>query len=286
MAGSALYGEKLLRKGDCLFKAGDPADKIYIIQQGLVSISISGAEKSIELFKAVQPQLVGEEVLRGAVTYSTTAVALNDTSVIEIAASEARKLIQTAPPVIKFLANGMLEKQILISEDLKLNKLEGEGVPCPMDGVAKMFAVIYHVATYTAKKKGDALTVDWISFRKYCQRVFMESPVRIEQALYLLVNLKFVQMEMVKDEIDPEAPEVLGYLHFKNLEALGAFAEFFRKNYDPKDPKAFLKSPGAQSLSVKGILKEIDYWNKSGLPKGMPAPPDPKAKFPPKKKAS
>jgi hypothetical protein len=77
----------------------------------------------------------------------------------------------------------------------------------------------------------------WPSFRKYCQRVFGESPVRLEQLVYLLSTLGYVELEMVKSDTDPDGPEELGFVRFKDIAQIENFAEFFKKRLNALGPE-------------------------------------------------
>lgn len=260
------------KKGDTLFKSGTPANRLYIIQQGLVSILLADAEESIELFKAAQPQLIGEEVLAGKPEFETTAIAVNDTSAIEVKSVELQALLKSSLPLTKFLINGLLAKESLLAGELRTIRSEAESLPCPLGTLSKTFAVIFHVAQYTGTTKNSAITVNWNNFRKYCQRVFLESPVKLENMMHILKKVRFVDMQYVKSEIDPDAPDELGFIHFKEIQQIGSFAEFMRANYNPKEPSALFSNPDFQGTVYMDILGEISYWNRHGLPQSLVPP--------------
>lgn len=268
-------GERELRKNEVLFEAGTPADKFYIVKQGLISVNVATSSDKIEIYKAPQNHFVGDEVLQGKKNYATTAIALNDSILIEMSSDETDIVMETTTPSIRYVSVGMIAKQLEIFKELHSYKIDAaEKQPCPADKVAKLFAVIYSVASYIGVKKNDAITVEWNSFRKYSQRVFLESPVRIAQVMWLLVNVKIATMQMIPDETDPEAPEVLGYIHFNDLEVLKSFYEFYRKT--PQQKKA-----EPENSMFTAILAGIDFWNKNGMPEGSP-PPVVESKYAPK----
>src|SRR4051794_19524912 len=86
---------KTLRKGDILYQESDPAQFIYLIQSGLLSIAQQGAKKNIELYQLTAPQLAGEESLltQGKGVHRSTAVALNDTSILVIPVALAFQML-------------------------------------------------------------------------------------------------------------------------------------------------------------------------------------------------
>jgi hypothetical protein len=265
------------KKGQPLYIAGEKADRVFIIQQGLFAVTLPTGQKSIDLFKATQPQILGEEALRGEAVYGATAVAVNDSTVIVMPVKQATTFIDGSGGPLKQLYQGIIAKLAYIHKELVTSKCAAAAGPCPPDRVAKMFTVIHQIATYTGKRKDDVVTVTWLSFKRYCQRVFAESPVRLEQAMYMLANLNIATLEMVPDETDPEAPMDLGFIHFRGLDTVGRFAAHYRQN--PRCPKTGEFGP---------FIEELELWNKNGQPKGMPEPVDPnsKAALKPKKRAS
>ena len=90
----------------------------------------------------------------------------------------------------------------------------------------------------------------------------------------------------IKSETDPNAPDELGFLNFKRLDELGNFANFLRANLPKEDPSLIMSNSEAQGTVYMDILGEISYWNKYGLPRGMPSPDENKSKYSTPKKAA
>lgn len=228
---------KTYSKGQTLFKQGEPVRNIYFLQSGLVTMSIASQTGRVEVYQATAPQVVGTEALQGpSGVYETTAIASNDTSVIEFPADVATQTISKTSPVFKLVLTGMANKISVINAELRSFKLQGDSTPCPPALTAKLFATVFHVVSYSGAPKGDALRIVWPSFRKYCQRVFGESPVRLEQLVYLLSTLGYADLEMVKSDTDPDGPEELGFVRFKDIAQIESFAEFFKKRLSALGP--------------------------------------------------
>lgn len=264
MSPSQSKDTKTYTKGSYLYRAGEKADRIFIVQSGLVSVTSLVADQMIQLFQAVTPQLVGDEALGNKKFYVTSAIAVNDTTVLEIRMVDLPQLISAGTPVLRLLAQGMVRKQVAAAEELIRAKLKSDPTPCPAEKVVKLFATIFHVASYTGKTKDEKKVVNWPAFRKYCQRVFGESPVRLEHAIYLLVDLGYAQLEMVKSETDPEAPEELGFVHFVRLEELKAFSEFFRNAWKTEETRELLSESGRWSKTLSALRKMLESAGEDG----------------------
>jgi TolA-binding protein len=71
------------RSGSLIYFKGDPADKIYILQQGKVSLVYQDIETGVDVKDAVQPgEFFGVKSALGRYTREENAVALSDTNVM------------------------------------------------------------------------------------------------------------------------------------------------------------------------------------------------------------
>jgi CRP-like cAMP-binding protein len=221
---------KVVKKGEILVKEGEKSTQLYLISSGLVSVCIVRDKKNIELYRIGSGQVIGEELLMPSSATSFVVLALNETKVYEITLPMMQQNIEATNSMMKLFIKGVVEKLKVVTSELKSLKLEGNTAPCPADNVAKVFGVIFHTANAMGTKKDGKVTVSWQAFKKYIQRVFLESPVRLEQAMYLLVKLKLAEKEMAKSETDPTAPEELGFFHILDLVTVERFFDFYQ-NY-------------------------------------------------------
>lgn len=86
------------KKGQRLFKTGDPGGVSYIIQKGLVHVSIQDANKeTIVIDIADKGGLVGMSSLLAEENHLTTAIAVEDTTAIELDRSDIVALVTSKP---------------------------------------------------------------------------------------------------------------------------------------------------------------------------------------------
>jgi CRP-like cAMP-binding protein len=255
MAMDQKKGEIAFNKGQVLFRQGEPCNKLFILKTGLLSLTQDRDGKSIEIFRATPPQVVGVEALAGQVTYTHTATALNDTQVIELASNPLKAILQKTQNSTGAITDALIQKYQMMMSDILVHALVDSSIPCPPALTAKLFATIFQVASYTSEKKANKQRVVWPSFRKYCQRVFTESPVRLEQAIYLLQSLGYAETELVKDSADPKATEVLGFVHFSNLDQIESFANFFRKRFKTLGTQNSMNTQDQCLSSAEAILR-------------------------------
>lgn len=221
---------KVFKKGESLIKEGEKPTQLYLISSGLVSVCLVRDKKNIELYRIGSGQVIGEEFLIPSATPPFVVLALNETKVYDIALPMIQQNIDASNSMLKLFVKGLIEKIKVVTGELKVLKLESNSSPCPPDNVAKVFGVIFHTANAMGTKKDGKVTVSWPAFKKYIQRIFLESPVRLEQAMYLLVKLKLAEKQMVKNDTDPTAPEELGFFHILDLATVERFFDFYQ-NY-------------------------------------------------------
>ncbi len=223
-----------IARGQALYSEGEPADCAFFLETGLIQVCVNRGGKLIEIYRAAAPQCIGDELMHGLATRAGTAIALNEAMVIAIPAQQAVTLFKAAPPLLGALGAAMLRKENAIRAELTRLKLDADDTPCPARAVSKLFAVIHRMAAHGGALKNGATTVTWATFKKFCQRVFNESPVRLEQTMQLLSRLGYARLEMIACETDPDGPDELGYVHFEAMDRMHAFSVTARSIEDDR----------------------------------------------------
>lgn len=249
---------KICQRGETIYKEDDPIERIYLVQAGIITICVQRGGQQIELSQVQSGQFLGEEALWGATRWEATARANNEVTLLPIELKMAIQLWRSALPLGRALGQSLIEKHKRNCHALRELRMEEDPTPCPEHRITKLFAVLYHSAMYTGTHKPGKTTVVWPAFKKYCQRTFLESPVRLEQATNILVKLGYAELEFVPCETDPEAPDELGFVHFKNLEVVRTFVDFHRKLEAERE-----KTPPTEQAH-QDILTCIEDWNSKG----------------------
>jgi hypothetical protein len=225
---------KTVKRGELLFKEGDKITSLIFIQAGNGTVCLQRPKKNIEVMPIGPNQILGETALMGGNTHTFSAVANSEIKFMEIPIDLAKTQVDAAPQFLKALIKSLNERLKLALNDVRSNKMEKDSSPCPEDQVAKIFGTIYHTASHKgAKDAADPkkMTVDWLTMKQYAQRIFVESPRRLEQAVSLLVKLKLAAFEMGKPPENPDGPDEIMKVHYFDLPAVEAFFEFFQYYY-------------------------------------------------------
>ncbi len=219
-AAPANPGSKIIKKGEVIFKEGEKAQVLYLIQSGQVSLQITRG-KPIELFTVGAMQVIGDHALSGMGTNPHSAVALVETRLLELPLDAVKTQLDGASQFVKLLSKSLLDRSKLLQAELKSIRMERDSQPCPPDQMAKIFATLYHVSRMKGEAQKDgSLVVPWPVTKQYGQRVFLESPKRLESAARIFVKLGLASFVMQKNEDDPEAPEEIGKLILKKPELI------------------------------------------------------------------
>ncbi len=225
---------KIVKKGEFLFKEGDKIQNIQLIQSGAANLCIIRPKKNIDLLSMGSSQVLGEAALAGLSTYPYSAVATTETKVVEIPVEIFKQSVETAPQMLKVLLKSLLDRSKTLLTEVKSNKMEKDSSPCPEDQVAKIFGTVFHTARHKGtkdEKDPNKVTIDWTTYKQYSQRVFGESPKRLEQALCILVKMKLASFEMGRPPEDPEGPEQIMKVNLFDISAIEAFFEFYQYYY-------------------------------------------------------
>ncbi|CAN5401696.1 hypothetical protein BH10BDE1_BH10BDE1_20090 [soil metagenome] len=228
---AAQNGSRIVKKGEVIFKEGEKATVLYLIQSGQVSLQITRG-KPIELFSVGANQVVGDHVLAGTMTNPHSAVALVETKILELPLEAVKTQLEGASQIVKLLSKSLMDRSKLLQAELKSIRMERDSQPCPPDQLAKIFATLFHVSNMKGEKQKDgALLVPWPVTKQYAQRVFLESPKRLEMAARVFVKLGLASFVMEKNEEDPEAPDEIGKLILKNASLIEWVFEHWQYYY-------------------------------------------------------
>ncbi len=248
---------KIFKKGEILFREGESAKTVYLIQSGSVNLHLSRQKQTIDLCMIGAQQIVGEHALTGAVVHPHSAVCASETKVIELPVEAVKTQIEASSQLNKVLTKGLTDKLKVVFKELQSVKLDRDNTPCPVDQTAKIFASLYHAVRLKGSTTAEGVvTASWPAVKQYAQRMFLESPKRLEQAANIFVKLGNARYEWVKNEDEPDAPEELGFIHFTDLDLVEQFFEFYQYYYF-KGGKAELLKTDDRVMQLTAVLIEL-----------------------------
>lgn len=260
---SAPQGSRIVKKGEVLFKEGEKSSALFLIQSGQISLQITRG-RPIEIFIVGAMQVIGDHALSGSGANPFSAVAMVETKVLELPLEAVKAQIEGSSQFVKLLSKSLLDRTKMLQAELKSIRMERDSYACPPDQLAKIFATLYHVARHKGEEQKDgSLIVPWPVTKQYAQRVFLESPKRLESAAKIFVKLGLASFVMEKSEEDPEAPEDIGKVIFKNPALIEWVFEHWQYYYFKGGKTELLKTDEkvmqvASALVAYGEELEVD----------------------------
>lgn len=105
-----------------LFREGDQANSLFLIQSGTVSVRKLKKDGEVEIARIYANEVIGEISFFDKQPRSASAVALTETQATEIRYDALEAVINAVPPFMKTIMAGMAER--LRRADDKIRKLE------------------------------------------------------------------------------------------------------------------------------------------------------------------
>lgn len=225
---------KVVKKGQFLFKAGDKIQSVFVIQSGQVNICLQRNNKIFDIMTVGNGYVFADLTVLGTNVYLYSGLAQQELKVTEIPVDVFKRDYEALSVTHKSLIKTMAERLKWAVNEVKNSKQDSTAVPCSEERIPKAFGAVFHVLNHKGLKEGTKAKVDWMTLKNYSQRIFGESPKRIEQVTQVLVKLKLVEYIMGCDlnNVDPEVPEteIQGFEIF-DLSSLEAFFEFYQYYY-------------------------------------------------------
>lgn len=249
-------GAKVFKRGEAIYKEGEKASALYLIQAGQVSLQVQRA-KPIEIFIVGNGQVIGDHALTGLSSHPHTAIAVTEVRILELPLEAVKAQVEGASQILKVMAKSLADRAKLLHNELKSIRLERDSQACPPDQLAKILATVFHVARTKGKVEKDGSThVSWILMKQYAQRLFLESPKRLEAAITVFVKLNQASFVMQKNEEEPDQPEEIGTVIFKDLNLIEWVFEHWQYYYF-KGGKTDILKTDEKVMQVVAAL--VDY---------------------------
>ncbi len=94
--------------GDMIFRQGDPADRVYVLESGEVELRHYAEDGGCLTIAVIHPQgIVGWSAALGRARYTSFAVCTKDAGVLRVKGSDLRGLVQSEPDLGRLLLGRM-----------------------------------------------------------------------------------------------------------------------------------------------------------------------------------
>ena len=116
--GAAPTREKY-KRGQVIFRQGDPADAVYYIDKGKVHITVASKQGKEGVIAILEPgEFFGEGCLAGQPVHMATASAMAEAAVVKIDKNSMIRLLHEQPHFSKLFMGFLLSRNVQIEADL------------------------------------------------------------------------------------------------------------------------------------------------------------------------
>lgn len=232
---------KSFPKGAFLHKEGDKILNLHFVQSGQVQLVVQKAKKNLEIYCVGPGAVLGEQGILGG-TYQFTAIAVSEVKAVEVPLEFIKKQFDIQNQFLKTISKSLLERNRWALSEIKTYKAERESIPCPDEATPRVFGALFHTLIHKGEKPENktpclrqddplppaGIKIEWKLLKQYSQRIFGESPKRLESACQILVKLGHARFEVGKDPDDPEGPEQIMAFEVFQLELIESFFEHYQ----------------------------------------------------------
>lgn len=244
------------KKGEVIFKEGDKINNLFLIQSGGVSLCLIKGKKNIDLFQLGSQHILGESVLFGQNTHTTSAIATSETKLLEVPVDAVKQNLEGGAPILKVMSKSFADRLKLALNEIKSSKLSTDSSPCPDDQVPQIFSAIYYTLLQKGvKNKSSETVISGPFLKQYAQKVFGQSPKRIEQACNIFVKQKMANYLIGKPPENPEGPDEVLEITFKDIATIEGFFEFYQYYYYKPGKGDYLKIDDTMHALLEILLK-------------------------------
>ena len=204
-------------KGEMIFKAGDPGGYAYLVQHGLVNVTITDLSSEVITIDEVEPGgLVGMSSLLAESFHLTSAVAVEDTDAIEIDRGDIQILLMKKPMAGMDIMT-MIEKQLRTTHELMRTRVsrnpneeidEAETFGERMaDGVARFggswrFVILFGLVLLTYVTINNLIAKPWDPYPFILLNLFLSMLAAIQAPVIMMSQNRQDTKDRLRSELD------------------------------------------------------------------------------------
>jgi CRP-like cAMP-binding protein len=193
-----MSGPRQLKKGDVLFREGDPSDAMYVIKSGKLGIMKTKGSSEILLAELGAGDMVGEMAFFDNKPRSAGAKALSNVEIIELPFRSLNAQFKTFPEWLKAIMRTV--NQHLRNANTKIKNLEKTAeddatyfTPHLVTRLAAILGLVAH--RYGEKADGDGMLVPPNRLRNYTIQIFQQPTSKMTRFQEILQGLGHMKIE-------------------------------------------------------------------------------------------
>lgn len=192
-----MSGPKQLKKGDYLFREGDPSEAMFVIKTGKFSVLKSKGNSEITLAELGPGDMVGEMAFFDNKPRSASVKALGDGAVIELPFKSLNAQFKSFPEWLKAIMRTVNTHLRNANQKIKtLEKSDEEAnAVFPPHTVTRLCGILALVAKVYGEKAEKGVTVPPGTLRKYTIQIFQQPTNKMQTMTEVLQSLGHMKIE-------------------------------------------------------------------------------------------
>ncbi len=192
-----MAGSKSLKKGEILFREGDPSDCMYVIKSGRIAITKAKGSSEIELAELGPGDMLGEMAFFDNRPRSAGAKAKADTVVIVLPFKALHAQFKTLPEWIKAIVktvNNHLRAANQRIKNLEQASSDEEQFFQPHT-VTRLCAILVLVATKYGENDETGVVVPSGTLRRFTIQIFQQPTHKMQTLMEILASQNYLTIE-------------------------------------------------------------------------------------------
>lgn len=253
-------GIKQYKKGELLFREGDPSDAMYVIRKGRISILKSKGASTVTLAELAPGEMLGEMAFFDNKPRSASAQAAQDSEVIILPFAALHAQFKTFPEWLRAMVktvNSHLRNANQTIKNLQSADVKDVNLFDPYS-ITRLCAIISLIGFKAGEQTEKGIVIPFSVLRNYCIQIFQQPTHRLEKLMEVLIEKEFMTLE----ELGEGRRKITLLKHKELTEFTDWYNEFLFKEESKRTPIDEKELVPLKALVFYGEKVEPDKKNK------------------------
>ena len=190
-------GVRQIKKGEILFREGDPSDAMYVIKKGSIAITKAKGSSEIILAELKPGEMLGEMAFFDNKPRSASAKANQDSEVITLPFSSLHAQFKTFPEWLKAMVktvNSHLRDANQTIKNLQTSSKDDQEM-FPPHTITCLCAIISLVGFKSGEKTADGILIPSSVLRNYTIQIFKQPTFKMDRMMEMLSGMGYMRVE-------------------------------------------------------------------------------------------
>jgi CRP/FNR family cyclic AMP-dependent transcriptional regulator len=190
-------GVRQIKKGEILFREGDPSDAMYVIKKGSIAITKAKGSSEIILAELKPGEMLGEMAFFDNKPRSASAKANQDSEVISLPFSSLHAQFKTFPEWLKAMVktvNSHLRDANQTIKNLQTASKDDQEM-FPPHTITCLCAIISLVGYKSGEKTSDGILIPSSVLRNYTIQIFKQPTFKMDRMMEMLSGMGYMRVE-------------------------------------------------------------------------------------------